>query len=107
MTEGAAARVETRPAPAITVDDIGFRYGTHVALSGVSFQVEAGEIFGLLGPNGGGKTTLFRILSTLVMPQSGRANVLGHDLAGARSQVRERLGVVFQNPSVYAKLTVL
>ena len=107
MTEAAAARVETRPAPAITVDDIGFCYGTHVALSGVSFQVEAGEIFGLLGPNGGGKTTLFRILSTLVVPQSGRANVLGHDLAGARSQVRERLGVVFQNPSVDGKLTVL
>jgi ABC-2 type transport system ATP-binding protein len=107
MTEAAAARVSAQPAPAITVETIDFRYDAHVALSGVSFHVEAGEIFGLLGPNGGGKTTLFRILSTLVAPQGGRASVLGYDLASARTEVRERLGVVFQNPSVDGKLTVL
>jgi ABC-2 type transport system ATP-binding protein len=106
MTEAVAARVHAEAAPAITVDALEFRYGTHIALSGVSFQVEAGEIFGLLGPNGGGKTTLFRILSTLVAPHGGRATVLGHDLSRERAQIRERLGVVFQNPSVDGKLTI-
>jgi ABC-2 type transport system ATP-binding protein len=53
----------------LVVEALTHRYGERVALKGVSFQVAKGEIFGLLGPNGGGKTTLFRILSTLVAPR--------------------------------------
>jgi ABC-2 type transport system ATP-binding protein len=63
--------------PAVEVQNLRHRYGEREALKGVSFAVGLGEIFGLLGPNGGGKTTLFRILSTLMIPTSGRAVVLG------------------------------
>lgn len=76
------------------------------ALKGVSFSVAEGEIFGLLGPNGGGKTTTFNILSTFFAPTGGKAAVFGHDVATEASAVRERLGVVFQNPSLDKKLTV-
>jgi ABC-2 type transport system ATP-binding protein len=77
------------------------------ALDGVSFDVRRGEIFGLLGPNGGGKTTLFKILSTALMPTSGTAAIFGYDIRTQPDDVRERIGVVFQNPSLDKKLTVL
>ena len=83
--------------------------GVRKALAGLSFRVAAGEIFGFLGPNGGGKTTLFRILATLVRPQGGTVRVFGTDLVSSGSQasaVRRRLGVVFQNPSLDIHLTV-
>jgi ABC-2 type transport system ATP-binding protein len=80
-------------------------YGDRRALDGVTFDVRAGEIFGLLGPNGGGKTTLFRILSTLLRPTAGRARVLGHDAVTEAAAVRRGIGVVFQSPSLDRKLT--
>jgi len=83
------------------------RYGDRVALADVSFAVHRGEIFGLLGPNGGGKTTLFRILSTLLTPSAGTAQICGHDVVTARIAVRQRIGVVFQAPSLDKKLTVI
>ena len=64
-----------------------------------------GEIFGLLGPNGGGKTTLFRILSTLLTPAEGRARLFGLDVAREPLAVRRRIGVVFQNQSLDRRLT--
>jgi len=76
------------------------------ALAGVDFQVEAGEIFGFLGPNGGGKTTLFRILATLARPDAGSLEVFGADLATQAREIRRRLGVVFQSPSLDQQLTV-
>jgi ABC-2 type transport system ATP-binding protein len=76
------------------------------ALKGVSFSVERGEIFGLLGPNGGGKTTTFHILSTFIRPTAGRAEIFGFDVLRDAGKVREQLGVVFQNPSLDKKLTV-
>lgn len=81
-------------------------YGERVALDDVSFAVREGEIFGLLGPNGGGKTTLFRILSTLLPPSAGVARVCGHEVATEASAVRQCLGVVFQSPSLDPQLTV-
>ena len=72
----------------------------------MSFRVEPGELFGLLGPNGGGKSTLFRILSTLLPASGGRARILGHDVATEPHAVRRALGVVFQHPSVDGLLTV-
>jgi len=90
----------------VKVEDLSHSYNGHKALSGVTFDVTEGEIFGLLGPNGGGKTTLFKILSTLFPPSSGSATVLGLDILKSASKVRQRLGVVFQNPSLDIKLTV-
>jgi ABC-2 type transport system ATP-binding protein len=73
----------------------------------VSFDVRSGEIFALLGPNGGGKTTLFKILSTALVPTSGTAAIFGLDIRSQADDVRERIGVVFQSPSLDKKLTVL
>jgi ABC-2 type transport system ATP-binding protein len=92
--------------PAIEASGLGFRYGDREALADVSFAVARGEIFGFLGPNGGGKSTLFRLLSTLVPIQSGDARILGCDLRGATQALRRRIGVVFQSPSLDGKLTV-
>ena len=91
---------------AIEARALGFRYGDREALSDVTFAIARGEIFGFLGPNGGGKTTLFKLLSTLAPIQTGRARLFGHDLAGDTGAVRRRLGVVFQHPSLDGKLTV-
>jgi ABC-2 type transport system ATP-binding protein len=88
------------------VAGLGHRYGDRVALDAVSFEVRPGELFGLLGPNGGGKSTLFRILTTLMRPASGSARILGHDVVREPEAVRRRLGVVFQHASVDGKLTV-
>ena len=77
------------------------------ALDGLSFEVQRGEIFALLGPNGGGKTTLFKILSTAFAPTSGTAAIFGYDIRKQADEVRQRIGVVFQNPSLDKKLTVL
>ncbi|UPT74604.1 MAG: ABC transporter ATP-binding protein [Elusimicrobiota bacterium] len=76
------------------------------ALDGVSFSVPEGGLFGLLGPNGGGKSTLFRILATAFAPTAGRASILGRDLVAAPASVRPLLGVAFQSPSLDNKLTV-
>lgn len=93
-------------AAAVEIQNLTFRYGDRVALNGVSFSVAAGEVFGLLGPNGGGKTTLFRILSTLLEPESGAASIFGIDVSAQPLEVRRRIGVVFQNQSLDRRLTV-
>lgn len=92
--------------PAVEVEDLRHLYGSRQALAGVSFRVSRGEVFGFLGPNGGGKTTLFKILSTLMPATGGTVRVLGRDLAREARAVRMRLGVVFQRPSLDPKLTV-
>ena len=94
------------PAEAIRVDRLRRVYGARVALNDVTFSVARGEVFALLGPNGGGKTTLFKILSTLLAPSGGSALLLGDPLS-APAAVRRHLGVVFQHPSVDGKLSVV
>lgn len=91
---------------AISVNGVSHWYGDRQALDGVSFEVRPGEIFVLLGPNGGGKSTLFRLLSTLLPLEQGSADVLGLDLRRQMAEIRARIGVVFQSPSVDRKLTV-
>lgn len=91
---------------AIEIEDVAHDYGARRALDGLSFSVEPGEIFGLLGPNGGGKTTLFRILATLMAPTAGHTRVLGLDTVADPAAVRRKIGVVFQSPSLDRKLTV-
>ena len=90
----------------VKVENLTHRYGDRIALSGVSFETKQGEIFGLLGPNGGGKSTLFRILSTLMAPSEGRASICGHDVGREAAAVRRKIGVVFQSQSLDKKLTV-
>ena len=94
-------------AAAVQVLNLTHKYGDRKALDGVSFEVRQGEIFALLGPNGGGKTTLFKILSTALTPSSGTAKLLGFDIRTQANDVRRRIGIVFQNPSLDKKLTVL
>ncbi|HUR38220.1 MAG TPA: ABC transporter ATP-binding protein, partial [Planctomycetota bacterium] len=88
----------------VEIDGLTHRYGERLALDGVSFSVRKGEVFGLLGPNGGGKTTLFKILSTALRPTSGSARIEGVDVRD--DAVRRRIGVVFQAPGLDQKLTV-
>ena len=93
-------------APAVDIQGVTHRYGQHEALRSVTLDVPAGALYGLLGPNGSGKTTLFRILSTLMPPSEGDARVFGLDTTQRPEAVRNRLGVVFQDPALDEALTV-
>jgi ABC-2 type transport system ATP-binding protein len=95
----------TSGTPVIDIANLRHLYGERVALDGVTFGVRSAEIFGLLGPNGSGKTTMFRILSTLMLPSEGHASILGYDLARNPAAVRRVIGVVFQSTSIDVKLT--
>jgi ABC-2 type transport system ATP-binding protein len=90
----------------IDVRALAHRYGDREALRGVSFEVAPGQILALLGPNGGGKTTLFRVIATLLTPTAGTVLVDGHDVCTHAHEVRRRLGVVFQAPALDPALTV-
>jgi ABC-2 type transport system ATP-binding protein len=93
--------------PLVSVEGLSRTYGERLALDRVSFGVAPGELFALLGPNGGGKTTLFKVLSTLLPPSGGTFRVDGLSPEGSLRDLRRRLGVVFQSPSLDRKLTVL
>lgn len=90
---------------AIIVENLVKRYGDFEALRGVSFRVRKGEVFAFLGPNGAGKTTTVHVLTTLLRPTSGKAVVAGHDVVEEPEEVRKRIGIVFQEPSVDRELT--
>src|SRR5581483_11112487 len=96
----AAEAGETGAAPAVRVEALVKRYGRVLALDEVSFAVQANELFALLGPNGAGKTTLLHILSTILRPDSGRAELAGVDVVRQPLRARRHLGVVFQEPSL-------
>ncbi|MDA7980701.1 MAG: ABC transporter ATP-binding protein [Pirellulales bacterium] len=95
-----------RPSPAIVISNISFAYSARQALANLSLDVASGEIFALLGPNGSGKSTLFRLLATLIPLQQGEIDILSISVRTHAVEVRKRLGVVFQSPSVDAKLRV-
>jgi ABC-2 type transport system ATP-binding protein len=92
---------------AVRIAGLTHHYGDRRALDGLMLAVEEGEVFVFLGPNGGGKTTLFRILSTLIPPQAGQVELLGRSLPAEAARVRAEIGVAFQAPSLDKKLTVL
>lgn len=91
---------------AVELSQVSYRYGEVRALDAVSLTVAPGALFGLLGPNGGGKTTLFRILATLLRPAEGTAHVFGLDTRREPDAVRRRLGVIFQHAALDEALTV-
>lgn len=97
MTAGAAP---------VVVDAVSKRFGRTTALDRVSLSVKPAELFGLVGPDGGGKTTLFRILTTLMVPDAGQATVLGRDVVRDLWAIRSRVGYMPGRFSLYGDLTV-
>ncbi len=90
----------------IEVENLTFLYGSKTALSGLAFSVGRGEIFGFLGPNGGGKSTTFKILSTLYSCRPGQIKMFGMDLSENKIAIRRKMGIVFQSPALDKKLKV-
>lgn len=92
--------------PIIRVEHITKSFGAIKVLDDVSFEVRQGELFGLIGPDGAGKTTLFRLLTTLLMPDSGVAEVEGNDIVRDYQTIRSRVGYMPGRFSLYPDLTV-
>ncbi|WP_372499333.1 ATP-binding cassette domain-containing protein [Streptomyces lichenis] len=95
------------PQPSAAVSALGLRksYGDKTVLDGIDLHIPAGSVFALLGPNGAGKTTTVHILSTLIAADGGRAQVAGHDLAGAPEGIRAAIGVTGQFSAVDGLIT--
>ncbi|HXI33830.1 MAG TPA: ABC transporter ATP-binding protein [Gemmatimonadales bacterium] len=93
-------------APAVETHELTRTFGTHVAVRALSLTIGRGEVFGLLGPNGSGKTTTIRMLCGLLEPTSGSARVAGIDVAAAPEQVKSRIGYMSQRFGLYEDLTV-
>src|SRR5437899_1841709 len=91
--------------PIVEIHDVHKRFGSTVALNGVTLQVLEGEIFGLLGPNGAGKTTLLSLLSFLLEPTSGELRLLGRSPGQAGKDLRRDIGIVPQELAIYGELT--
>jgi len=91
---------------AISIKNISKSYGSVQAIRDLSFEVQQGELLGLIGPDGAGKTTLFRMLTTLLLPDSGSATVLGLDVVRDYKQLRPRIGYMPGRFSLYQDLTV-
>src|SRR5258707_9587325 len=92
--------------PALLLDRVVKTYGPVRAVDGVSFTAHPGEFIALLGPNGAGKSTLFQLLSGLFVPDSGRIEVMGHDMTRKPVPALARLGIVFQQPTLDLELSV-
>jgi len=90
----------------IQVEGLTKRYGDLIAVNGISFTVSRGEIFAFLGPNGAGKTTTVEMLECLRKPTSGKAFVLGLDIAKDQMAIKKRTGVLPQDFYTYERLTV-
>src|SRR4029078_8686227 len=91
---------------AIRAESITKRFGSTLALDKVSFTLEKGELFGFIGPDGAGKTTLFRILASLLVPDAGHASVLGLDVVNDYRALRQRVGYMPGRFSLYPDLSV-
>jgi ABC-2 type transport system ATP-binding protein len=91
--------------PIISLRNVVKRFGDVIAVNDISFDVHRGEVFAFLGPNGAGKTTTIRMLTTLAHPTSGTLQLDGLDPLREQTEMRKRLGVVFQDPSLDQQLT--
>src|SRR5215469_2371075 len=92
--------------PALLLDKVVKTYGPIRAVDGVSLKALPGEFIALLGPNGAGKSTLFQLLSGLFLPDSGRIEVMGHDMSRDPVPALAQLGIVFQQPTLDLELSV-
>ena len=92
--------------PAVTLKNITKKYGDFVAVDEVSFEVKKGELFGLIGPDGAGKTSIFRVLTTLLLADGGTASVEGHDVVKEFQEIRNKVGYMPGKFSLYQDLTV-
>ena len=101
-----STQVHAPAEPAISAQHLVRRFGSFAAVNDVSFRVEKGEIFGFLGPNGSGKTTVIKMLTGLLPLSAGEASVEGFDVRTDSEAVRERIGYMSQNFSLYHDLTV-
>ncbi|HOC24286.1 MAG TPA: ABC transporter ATP-binding protein [bacterium] len=90
----------------VTVEELSRRFGDFVAVDRVTFSVRDGEIFGFLGANGAGKTTVIRMLCGLLLPTSGKARVAGYDIYTESGRIKEKIGYMSQKFSLYDDLTV-
>jgi ABC-type multidrug transport system ATPase subunit len=90
---------------ALSIEHLTKRYGEHLAVDDVSFEVSRGDVFGFLGPNGAGKTTTVRMIFGLITPTSGSLHVLGHAMPTARSQVLPYVGALIETPALYRRLS--
>ena len=92
-------------APIIEINGMTKRFGPHIAVHNLNFAIEEGEVFGLLGPNGAGKTTTIRMLACLISPSDGSATVSGYKINEKPLAVRQTVGILTENPSLYERLT--
>lgn len=99
------SRSLTEMAVSIETTNITRRFDSFLAVDRLSFRVAEGEVFGILGPNGAGKTTTIRILACLISPSTGSATVAGHDIVSNAQKIREVVGILTENPSLYERLT--
>jgi ABC-2 type transport system ATP-binding protein len=90
----------------IEVKDLRRSFGPVVAVDGISFSVEKGQVLGLLGPNGAGKSTAMRMLACFLRPDSGTANILGYDILKNPIEVRRSIGYLAENVPAYNEMTV-
>ena len=91
----------------IEVEGLTKTFGSFVAVNRLSFSIGEGEVFGLLGPNGAGKTTTIRMLAGLILPSDGWAKVKGSMVGSDSLKVRETVGILTENPSLYERLTAM
>lgn len=91
--------------PLLQVTGLTHRFGKRSVLNGLNFEVQSGEVFGLLGPNGSGKSTVLSIIAGLLNRQGGTISIRGEELADAVPSFRRQIGMVFQSPSLDLKLT--
>jgi ABC-2 type transport system ATP-binding protein len=91
--------------PAISAENLTYRYGTLTAVDQISFQVQEGEILGFLGPNGAGKSTTINMLTGQIRPSAGRATLLGLDIVQQRRQVQAQIGVSFEYTNLYEQMS--
>jgi len=108
ISNQASSSIRSQNEPCISVSNLKKQYGKANAftLDGISFDVKYGTVFGFLGPNGAGKTTTLKILTTLLSPTSGSVYIFGKDITRKQSEIKRKIGVVSQNPSFEANLTV-
>ena len=108
ISNQALSSIREQNGPCISVTNLKKQFGKANAhtLDGISFNVKYGTVFGFLGPNGAGKTTTLKILTTLLSPTSGSVYIFGKDIIKKQSEIKRKIGVVSQNPSFEANLTV-